>query len=324
MGLLVKGEWQDRWYNTKDNDGRFVRKSPSFRGGIGPEGGHPAEADRYHLYVAWACPWAHRTLIFRALKGLEALIPITAVGPRMLDQGWSFIEARPDPLLGAQHLHQVYTRAKPDYTGRVTVPVLWDKKTDEIVNNESSEIIRIFNSAFDALTDKPYDFWPEALRGDIEAVNERVYSTVNNGVYRAGFATTQAAYDEAVGELFESLDWLEARLAAQPFLVGGRLTEADWRLFTTLMRFDLVYHTHFMCDRRRIVDYPNLWSYTRALYQVPGIAGTLNLAETREHYFYSHETVNPHRIISIGPELDFDAPHDRGRFGVDPLESARR
>ena len=287
-------------------------------GSAGPsgEGGFAAESGRYHLYVSYACPWAHRTLVFRALKGLEAHIDVSVVHPDMLSDGWTFDEgfdgATGDRLFGADYLRDIYLRAVPDMTGRVTVPILWDKQQGKIVSNESSEIIRMLNSAFDGLTGNEADFWPEALRGEIEAVNERVYETVNNGVYRAGFATTQEAYDEAVTALFESLDWLEERLSRQRYLVGDQVTEADWRLFTTLVRFDPVYHGHFKCNRRRLIDYPNLWAYARELYQWPGVAGTVWPSHYIRHYHYSHDTINPHRIIPIGPLIDWDEPHGRG------------
>lgn len=313
MGLLIDGQWHDRWYDTKKSGGHFKRKATSFHDWVGQHPEHPAEAGRYHLYVAWACPWAHRTLIFRALKGLESAISVSVVDPLMLDKGWSFSADKPDHIGGVDFLHQVYTAARPNYTGRVTVPILWDKRAGTIVNNESSEIIRMLNSEFDAFaTRQQADLWPEALREEIEAVNERVYHTVNNGVYMAGFATTQAAYDQAVTALFESLDWLEQRLSTQRYLVGGQITEADWRLFTTLARFDLVYHGHFKCNRRRLVDYPNLWAYTRELYQVPGVAETTNFAEITLHYHGSHETVNPHRIVPIGPDIDWLEAPGRG------------
>ena len=314
MGLLVDGTWQDRWYPTDKTGGRFKRQTSHFRDHLG-DARHPVESGRYHLIVSYACPWAHRALIFRALKGLDAHIPIHVVDPLMLEEGWT-IE---DGLWGANRLHQLYTRAKHDFTGRVTVPILWDSQHDTIVNNESSEIIRMFDSDFDALTGNPYHFWPEELREEIEAVNARVYKDVNNGVYKCGFASSQEAYDEAVVALFDTLSWLEERLSTQPFLVGDRVTEADWRLFTTLLRFDSVYVTHFKCDRRRIVDHPNLWAYTRQLLQVPGVRETFRLDHIRPHYFCSHESINPNRILSIGPELDWDAPHGRGPV----LETAR-
>jgi len=326
MGLLVDGKWQDKWYDTKKTDGRFVRSSTQFRNWITPdgspgpsgEGGFAAEPGRYHLYVSYACPWAHRTLIFRSLKGLQDAVGLSVVHHFMGNEGWTFEPSDgviPDTVNGASRLHQIYTTADPDYTGRVTVPVLWDKQRGTIVSNESSEIIRMFNSAFDGVGATPGDFYPKALRGEIDTVNELVYGTVNNGVYRSGFATTQAAYEEAVGALFETLDGLEDRLAKRRYLVGDRITEADWRLFTTLIRFDPVYHGHFKCNRRRLVDYPNLWAYTRELYQVPGVADTVHMDHITRHYFGSHESVNPTRIVPVGPDLDYWAPHGREAVG---------
>lgn len=314
MGLLVDGRWQDQWYDTAKSGGRFQRQDSAFRnwvtadGAPGPsgKGGFKAEAGRYHLYVSLACPWAHRALIFRALKGLEAMIDVSVVNWLMLDKGWTFAPGEgvvPDPIGGAQCLHEVYTRADPHYTGRVTVPVLWDKATGTIVNNESSEIIRMFNTAFDGIGAKPGDFYPQALRPEIDALNERIYATVNNGVYKAGFATTQAAYEEAVGPLFETLGWLEERLEARRFLTGDAITEADWRLFTTLIRFDAVYVGHFKCNIRRIADYPRLSAYLRALFQVDGVAGTVDLGHIKRHYYESHRTINPTGIVPVGPDL---------------------
>jgi len=324
MGLLVDGKWQDKWYDTKSSDGAFKRSAAQFRnwitadGGAGPSGesGFKAESGRYHLYVSYACPWAHRALIFRALKGLEDHISISAVHPDMLGEGWTFAEnfdgATGDGLFGYPFARDIYTRADPAFTGRVTVPILWDKTQNTIVSNESSEIIRMFNSAFDGITGNTDDFWPDAERGAIEAVNDRIYDTFNNGVYKAGFATTQAAYDAAIVPLFETLDWIENTLSKNRYLIGDQITEADWRLFTTLARFDPVYHQHFKCNRRRIVDYPNIWAYTRELYQIPGVAGTVNFEHIVRHYHYSHDTINPNRIIPINPVLDFGAPHGRG------------
>ena len=323
MGLLVDGVWHDQWYDTKSTGGKFVRKDAGFRnwitadGSAGPsgEGGFKADSGRYHLYVSYACPWAHRTLIFRALKGLEDHISISAVHPDMLGEGWTFETdehgATGDHLYDFPFARDLYVKAKSDYTGRVTVPILWDKERETIVSNESAEIIRMFNSAFDGLTGNERDFWPEALRDDIAPVNDRIYDTLNNGVYKCGFATTQAAYDEAVGPLFDTLDWLETRLADNRYLMGDTQTEADWRLFTTLVRFDPVYHLHFKCNRRRIIDYPNIWGFTRELYQVPGVKETVNFDHIVRHYHYSHESINPHRIIPTNPILDFDAPHGR-------------
>ena len=326
MGLLQEGRWVDQWYNTKETGGRFVRRAPQFRNWITPdgapgpsgEGGFKAEAGRYHLYVSLACPWAHRTLIFRALKGLEDMISISVVHWYMADNGWTFQPGdgtTPDTVNGAEYLYQVYTAAKPDYSGRVTVPVLWDKKTKTIVSNESPEIIRMLNSAFDGIGAKPGDYYPEALRSEIDALNERIYDTVNNGVYKSGFATTQDAYDEAVVPLFESLDWLDEWLGHQRYLTGNQITEADWRLFTTLLRFDPVYVGHFKCNIRRIADYTNLPGYVRDLYQRPGIAETVNMTHIKNHYYASHESINPHRVIPAGPNVDYSAPHDRDRFG---------
>ena len=323
MGRLIDGEWSKEWYDTAKTGGAFKRDTSKFRnwvtadGSAGPsgEGGFKAEAGRYHLYVSLACPWAHRTLIFRALKGLEGLIDVSVVHPDMLDEGWTFATdfdgATGDRLHGAAFMREVYTRADPKISGRVTVPVLWDKTRGTIVSNESAEIIRMFNSAFNDLTGNSADYYPAALRSEIDEVNARIYAEVNNGVYKSGFATTQDAYDKAVGPLFDALDWLEERLSGQRYLVGDRLTEADWRLFTTLVRFDSVYHLHFKCNRRRITDYPALWAYTRELYQHPGVAETVNLDHIVRHYHYSHDTINPNRIIPINPVLDFMAPHGR-------------
>ena len=312
MGLLVDGVWKDAWYDTEKHGGRFVRSESRFRNWITADGssGFPAEGGRYHLYVSLACPWAHRTLIFRALKGLEDMIPVSVVEPLMLEKGWTLAPGA-DPVNGAEALYEVYRAADPSYSGRVTVPVLWDKKAKTIVSNESAEIIRMFNSAFDDVGAAPGDYYPQALRDDIDALNERVYETVNNGVYRAGFATRQKAYEEAVTALFETLDWLEARLGQQRYLAGNRLTEADWRLFTTLVRFDAVYHGHFKCNIRRLADHPNLWAYTRELYQIPGIAETVNLDHIKRHYYGSHKTINPTGIIPAGPQIDFTEPHRR-------------
>lgn len=322
MGLLVDGKWTDAWYDTKKSGGRFVRQESTFRDHVTADGssGFPAEPGRYHLYVSFACPWAHRTLIFRALKGLTDAISVSVVSPHMLDQGWTF-EPYPgttdDPINGATRLHQVYTAAKPDYTGRVTVPILWDKERRTIVNNESSEIIRMLNSEFDqiATRDLP-DMYPPELRDEIDEVNAEIYETVNNGVYRCGFATTQEAYEEAFEALFGTLDRLEARLGKGRYLMGDRLTEADWRLLPTLLRFDPVYVGHFKCNKKRIDDYPNLGNYTRDLFQVPGVAETLDLDHIKTHYYASHETINPTRVVPKGPEIDFAAPHDRARFGA--------
>ncbi len=323
MGLLVDGTWHDTWYDTESTGGAFKRSAAQFRnwttadGSPGPSGngGFKAEAGRYHLYVSLACPWAHRTLIFRQLKGLRDLITVSVVHPDMLDRGWTFQTddqgATGDTLYGLDYAHQVYTRADPHYSGRVTVPILWDKAQETIVSNESSEIIRMFNSAFDGITGNTDDYWPVEMRDAIEEVNARVYSNVNNGVYKSGFATSQEAYDAAVHPLFNTLDWLEDRLTDNRYLMGDRLTEADWRLFTTLIRFDPVYHLHFKCNRKRLIDYPNLWAYTRELYQWPGVADTVNLHHIVRHYHYSHDSINPHRIIPINPVLNYHEPHER-------------
>ncbi|MCA0930250.1 glutathione S-transferase family protein [Ruegeria profundi] len=325
MGLLVDGKWHDTWYDTKSTGGAFKRSTAQFRnwltadGSAGPSGkaGFKAEPNRYHLYVSLACPWAHRTLIFRKLKGLSDLISVSVVHPDMLDKGWTFKTdehgATGDTLFGLDYAHQIYTKADPNYSGRVTVPILWDKQQETIVSNESSEIIRMFNSAFDGITGNSDDYWPEAMRDEIEEVNARIYSNVNNGVYKSGFATSQQAYDAAVHPLFETLDWLEDRMAHSRYLMGDRVTEADWRLFTTLIRFDPVYHLHFKCNKRRLIDYPNLWAYTRELYQWPGVAETVNINHIVRHYHYSHDTINPNRIIPVNPVLDYMEPHGRGQ-----------
>ncbi|GAA0595223.1 glutathione S-transferase family protein [Craurococcus roseus] len=326
MGLLVEGVWRDQWYDTAASGGRFVRKDSAFRNWVTPDGapgptgrgGFKAEPGRYHLYVSLACPWAHRTLIMRALKGLEEAISVSVVHWLMREDGWTFAEGPgvvPDTVNGAAFLHQVYTAADPRYSGRATVPVLWDKRERTIVSNESSEIIRMLNSAFDGVGAEPGDHHPEALRAEIDAVNARVYDTVNNGVYKAGFATTQEAYEEAVRPLFETLEWLDARLADRRFLMGHALTEADIRLWTTLVRFDPVYVGHFKCNIRRLVDMPNLWAYARDIYQTPGVAGTVNFEHIKRHYHESHRTVNPTGIVPLGPVLDFAAPHGRERLG---------
>ncbi|WP_126978470.1 glutathione S-transferase family protein [Frigidibacter oleivorans] len=328
MGQLVQGRWSPEWYDTDSTGGAFQRTTTTFRNWITPdgspgpsgEGGFAAEAGRYHLYVSYACPWAHRTLIFRALKGLEPLIDVSVVHPDMLADGWTFSTdfdgATGDRLFGLPFLRDIYTRADPQISGRVTVPVLWDKARGTIVSNESAEIIRMFNSAFDGLTGNSADFRPADLRDEIDALNTRIYDSVNNGVYKAGFATRQEPYDRAVHALFDSLDSLEDRLATRRYLTGDRVTEADWRLFTTLVRFDPVYHLHFKCNRRRLIDYPNLWAYTRDLYQVPGVAGTVRFDHFVRHYHFSHDTINPNRIIPINPVLDFDAPHGRERLAT--------
>ncbi|MBW4936417.1 glutathione S-transferase family protein [Marinobacter sp. F4206] len=327
MGLLVDGKWHDKWYDTSKTGGKFEREAARFRNWVTPdgapgpdgEGGFKAESGRYHLYVSMACPWAHRTLIFRKLKGLEPHISLSVVHPDMVENGWEFRpdeDAHRDHLHGYRFMHEVYTRAAPTYSGRVTVPVLWDKHKQTIVSNESAEIIRMFNSAFDDLegVNTETDFYPEALQPDIDEVNERVYHTVNNGVYKAGFATAQDKYEEAYAELFQSLDWLEERLSSRRYLVGDALTEADWRLFTTLIRFDAVYFSHFKCNRQRIADFPSLSGYVRDLYQHPGVAETVDIRQIKRHYYVSQRTINPTQVVPVGPLLDFDAPHGRDKL----------
>ncbi|MGD1936198.1 MAG: glutathione S-transferase family protein [Cyanophyceae cyanobacterium] len=325
MGLLIDGTWHDKWYDTKSTGGKFKRQDAIFRnwvtadGSPGPSGkaGFKAESGRYHLYVSYACPWAHRTLIFRKLKGLEDKISVSVVHWLMLENGWTFAEGKgviPDSVNGVDFMHQIYTKAVPDYSGRVTVPVLWDKQTETIVSNESSEIIRMLNSAFDGVGAKPGDYYPAPLREEIDQLNARIYPTVNNGVYKAGFATTQAAYEEALAPLFESLDWLEETLATRRFLTGDRTTEADWRLFTTLLRFDPVYYSHFKCNLRQLRDYPNLWGYVQDLYQTPGVAETVNMNHIKRHYYQSQITINPTQVTPVGPVLDLNKPHGRDQL----------
>lgn len=323
MGLLIDGQWHDSWYDTKDTGGAFKRTEANFRnwitadGSAGPSGeaGFKAEAGRYHLYVSHACPWAHRALIFRTLKDLEPLIDVSVVHPDMLGEGWTFDTgfdgATGDRQFDLPFARNIYTRAVADFTGRVTVPILWDKSRNTIVSNESSEIIRMMNSAFNGLTGNTDDYWPSDLHSQIDAVNARIYDTVNNGVYKSGFATTQPAYDAAVYPLFETLDWIEDLLAHDRYLTGARITEADWRLFTTLVRFDCVYHQHFKCNRSRIIDYPNLWAFTRELYQWEGVAETVHFDHIVRHYHYSHDTINPNRILPINPLIDWNTPHGR-------------
>lgn len=316
MGLLVDGQWQDNWYDTEKTGGRFVRKDSQFRnwitadGSAGPtgDGGFKAEKGRYHLYVSLACPWAHRTLIMRALKGLEDFISLSVVNPKMLENGWTFEDGSgviKDSVNNADFLYEVYKAADDNYSGRVTVPVLWDKQTGKIVNNESSEILRMLNSAFDDIGAKPGDYSPEALMDEIDAMNDRVYDNVNNGVYKSGFATKQEVYEEEVTNVFKVLDELEEHLENRKYLVGDQLTEADIRLFTTLVRFDAVYYSHFKCNFKRIVDYPNLWRFTREIYNLEGVADTVNMQHIKDHYYISHKTINPTGIVPKGPELDF-------------------
>jgi putative glutathione S-transferase len=324
MGLLVEGRWQDQWYESS-KDGAFQREQAKRRNWVtadgrpGPsgEGGFKAEAGRYHLYVSLACPWAHRTLIVRKLKGLESLINVSVVSWLMRENGWTFDKqtgSTGDALDGHTFMYQRYLADTPDYTGRVTVPVLWDKKLKRIVSNESSEIIRMFNSAFDELTGNRLDLYPEALRPEINRLNDRIYPAVNNGVYRAGFATSQGAYEEAFDEVFAELDALEKLLSEKRYLSGEYLTEADMRLFTTLIRFDAVYHGHFKCNLRRIADYPNLSNWLREMYQLPGVASTVDFVHIKHHYYASHATINPTGVVPKGPEQDFSGAHDRARL----------
>ena len=317
MGMLIDGQWHDVWYDTASTGGSFVRQESAFRDRVTADGtsGFPAASGRYHLYVSLACPWAHRTLLFRTLKGLEDHISISVVHPLMLENGWTFQDddgVIPDTVNGAEFLHEVYTAARSDYTGRVTTPVLWDMQNATIVNNESSEIIRMFNREFEGVGTTGPDFCPTDLEEAIDDINAFVYSNVNDGVYKTGFATTQQAYELAVGRLFDALNQLEERLANQRYLVGERITEADWRLFATLLRFDPVYVGHFKCNLRRLVDYPNLWAYTRELYQVPGVAATVNFDHIKRHYYGSHGTINPTGVVPVGPEIDYSLPHGRG------------
>ncbi|TXG98470.1 MAG: glutathione S-transferase family protein [Nevskiaceae bacterium] len=325
MGMLVDGKWHDVWYDTESTGGHFERKASSFRnwvttdGAAGPSGeaGFRAESGRYHLYVSLACPWAHRTLIMRALKGLENMISVSVVNWLMREEGWTFAEGPgvvPDRVNGAQRLYEVYVKADPNYTGRVTVPVLWDREKRTIVNNESAEIIRMMNSAFDHLGAKEGDYYPEDLRSEIDGLNAKIYDTVNNGVYKAGFATTQEAYEAGLRPIFETLDLLEGRLQDKRYLTGSRLTEADIRLFTTLVRFDAVYFGHFKCNIRRLADYPNLGAYLRDLYQIPGFADTVNLQHIKRHYYESHRTINPTGIVPVGPILNLERPHGRAHL----------
>ncbi|MCG9732451.1 glutathione S-transferase family protein [Pseudoalteromonas shioyasakiensis] len=323
MGLLVNGQWHDKWYDTDNNQGEFKREAAQLRNWVTEDGsagqsgdaGFKAEKDRYHLYVSLACPWAHRTLIFRHLKGLEDYISVSVVSPDMLEHGWTFDKdnhSTGDALFDSEFMHQIYTRNKADYSGRVTVPVLWDKKTQRIVSNESAEIIRMFNSAFNALTGNERDFYPQSLRSEIDEVNEFVYHNINNGVYRAGFATTQEAYTEAFDDLFAALDKIEQRLTANRYLVGDTLTEADWRLFTTLIRFDSVYVGHFQCNLRTIESYPAISNYLRELYQIEGVSKTVDFYHIKRHYYFSHTMINPTQVVPKGPDIDYARPHNRG------------
>jgi putative glutathione S-transferase len=323
MGLLINGEWHDKWYDTKNSNGEFIREGAQYRHWITTDGqagktggaGFTAEINRYHLYVSLACPWAHRTLIFRELKQLQNIITVSVVHPDMLDKGWTFDEgfegSTGDTLYQSQYAYEIYTRDNPNYSGRVTVPILWDKKQQRIVNNESSDIIRMLNSAFNHLTNNHDDYYPEALRNEIDSVNNSVYKDINNGVYRAGFATNAGAYKKSVITLFEALDEVESILSDKRYLTGDKLTEADWRLFTTLVRFDAVYVGHFKCNLKRIVDYPNLSNYLRELYQYNGVKETVNITQIKRHYYYSHDMINPTRIVPEGPLLNLDIPHNR-------------
>ena len=326
MGLLVDGVWRDDGYGTEKTDGRFKRWESPFRhwvtadGQAGPtgDGGFKAESGRYHLYVSLACPWAHRLVIMRKLKGLEDHIGLSVVHWHMREHGWTFAPGPgviTDPVHGADYLYQIYQKADPQFTGRVTTPALWDRQTGTIVSNESADIIRMFNSAFDSVGAKAADYYPKALRGEIDAVNDRVYDTLNNGVYNAGFATSQAAYDEAIAPLYDTMRWLDARLGQQRYLAGHQITEADWRLFVTLLRSDAVYAVHFKCSKRRVIDCPNLWAYTRELYQVPGVAETVNMEHIRRHYFESHPHVNPTGVVAAMLDLDFNQLHGRDALG---------
>jgi putative glutathione S-transferase len=326
VGLLVEGEWQDRWYDTSASGGKFIREDAQFRHHITADGGSdgqkggkfPAQSGRYHLYVSLACPWAHRALIVRRLKSLEPHIGVSVVSPIMLEDGWTFNEdegSTGDTVSGHDFMHQVYTRADADYSGRVTVPVLWDRERNLIVNNESSEIIRMLGSAFDALTGNSLDLYPQDLREDIDRWNDRIYPAINNGVYRAGFATTQAAYEEAYEALFAELDRLDEHLQSHRYLCGEQLTEADIRLFTTLIRFDAVYHGHFKCNRQRLEDFSAIPGYVRELYQMPGVAETVNFNHIKTHYYASHKTINPTGVVPAGPAIDYLRPHGRETLG---------
>jgi putative glutathione S-transferase len=323
--MLVDGKWHDVWYDTKESKGRFVRSESQFRNWITADGsagasgkdGFKAEPGRYHLYISLACPWAHRTLIYRKLKGLESMISLSAVHSFMGAEGWTFEPGPgviPDPINNAKRIYEVYLAADPNYSGRATVPIVWDKQRNTIVSNESAEIIRMFNSAFNDVGANDLDFYPEKHRAEIDELNEYFYPNLNNGVYRSGFATTQEAYEEAVVQVFEALDMAEERLSTRRYLCGPEITEADWRIFTTLIRFDPVYVGHFKCNRKRIIDYPNLWGYVRDLYQQPGIAETVDTEYNKQHYYGSHESINPHRVVPIGPDIDFSLPHDRDRL----------
>jgi len=325
MGLLIEGKWHDKWYTTEKTKGEFIRSESQFRHWVTPDGragssgkpGFKAEENRYHLYVSYACPWANRTLILRKIKGLEKMISISVVHWHMAEEGWTFQQGEgviEDPLFNARYLREIYQQADNNYSGRVTIPILWDKKNNTIVSNESSDIIRMFNSAFDEVGATKGDYYPKALREEIDVLNKRIYDTVNNGVYKAGFATTQQAYETAVIALFETLDFLEHRLKNQRYLIGGQITEADWRLFTSLIRFDSVYYGHFKCNLKQLLNYPNLWAYTRDLYQQSEISETINMRHIKNHYYGSHTMINPTGIVPLGPDIDFHQAHDRNKF----------
>ena len=320
MGKLINGTWADQWYDTKTTGGAFQRESSSFTHWIDSSSSQSqfqAESGRYHLYVSLACPWAHRTLIFRKLKELESHIGVSVVSPDMLENGWTFeknAQSTGDSLYGSEYLYQLYTTSDAHYTGRVSVPVLWDKKTKQIVNNESSQIIRIFNGAFNQLTGNNDDYYPKNLQNEINEINDFIYERINNGVYRCGFATTQQAYEEAYPLLFAALDHVESILKNKRYLVGNSITEADWRLFTTLIRFDEVYYGHFKCNKKRIEEYPNLSAYRRELYQWPGIAETTNFQHIKRHYYFSHKNINPTQIVPLGPDIDYLKPYEERSF----------
>jgi len=320
MGLLQNGQWVDAWYETKTNKGEFKRQASKFRNWITPDGsagptgtsGFKAEKSRYHLYVSLACPWAHRTLIFRALKQLEDYIDVTVVDALMAENGWEVS----DPLYDFHYLYQLYLKADTQYEGRVTVPVLWDKHTKTIVSNESADIIRMFNTAFNQLTNNQDDYYPKPMQNGIDQLNDRIYSDINNGVYRSGFATSQEAYETAYHTLFDALDWVEGILKNNRYLAGDQITEADWRLFTTLVRFDAVYHGHFKCNKQKLTDYPAISGYIRELYQIEGIKNTVDMTHIKDHYYQSHASINPTGVVPIGPELNFMLPHKRDEIKI--------